>query len=86
MKNVIEREIKIEGQEWQNCLDKSFKKKSKEVKIDGFRIGAAPKEIFIKKYYGFKFSPNKNLKFNRIDLNNLTEWRILEVFIKKNSR
>ena len=50
MKNVIEKEIKIEGEEWQKCLDKAFKKKNKEVKIDGFRKGAAPKNIFIKKF------------------------------------
>lgn len=50
MKNVHEIEIKIEGKEWENCLDKSFKKRNKEVKIDGFRKGTAPKEMYIKKF------------------------------------
>ncbi len=50
MKNVIVKEIKVEGQDWEKCLDNAFKKKNKEVKIDGFRKGAAPKNIFIKKF------------------------------------
>lgn len=48
-KNVKEVTIKIEGKEWETALDKAFKKKNKEVKLDGFRKGCAPKEIFIKK-------------------------------------
>ena len=49
-KNVHEIEVKVEGKDWENCLDKSFKKKNKEVKIDGFRKGTAPKEVYIKKF------------------------------------
>ena len=49
-KNVHEIEIKIEGKEWETCLDKAFKKKNKETKIDGFRKGQAPKDMFIKKF------------------------------------
>ena len=49
-KNVHEITIKIEGSEWQECLDKAFKKKAKDVKIDGFRKGAAPKDVYIKKF------------------------------------
>jgi trigger factor len=49
MKNVHEIEIKIEGKEWENCLDKAFKKRNKETKIDGFRKGTAPKEMYLKK-------------------------------------
>jgi trigger factor len=48
-KNVHEIEIKLE-KEWLDALDKTFKEKNKELKIDGFRKGAAPKEIFIKKF------------------------------------
>jgi len=47
MKEVI---IKIEGQEWKDALDKAYKKVSKTAKIDGFRPGKAPKEVFLKKY------------------------------------
>lgn len=50
MKNVIIKEIKIDGEAWSKCLDDAFKKKNKEVKIDGFRKGAAPKDMFIKKF------------------------------------
>lgn len=49
MKNVHEIEIKLE-KEWIECLDKAFKKKNKETKIDGFRKGAAPKNIYIQKF------------------------------------
>lgn len=49
-KNVITKEIKIKGKEWEKCLDIAFKKKNKDVKIDGFRKGSAPKDIFIKKF------------------------------------
>ncbi len=37
MKNVKEIEIKIEGETWENALDKAYKKKNKEVKVEGFR-------------------------------------------------
>lgn len=49
-KNEKKVEIKIEGKEWENCLDKAFKKAIKKVKIDGFRPGKAPKSVFLKKY------------------------------------
>lgn len=49
MKNVKEIEIKIEGDTWTTALDKAYKKKNKETKIEGFRKGTAPKNIYIKK-------------------------------------
>ena len=49
MKNKHEIEIKIEGEIWEKALDKAYKKKNKEVKIEGFRKGTAPKNIFINK-------------------------------------
>ena len=49
-KNVHEIEVKIEGKDWEKYLDKAFKKKNKDTKIDGFRKGAAPKDMFIKKF------------------------------------
>lgn len=42
--------IKVEGKEWEEAMDKSFKKANKNAKIPGFRPGKAPKEIFLKKY------------------------------------
>ncbi len=50
MKNVHEIEIKLEGEKWTKCLDGAFKKAIKDVKIDGFRKGNAPKDVYLKKY------------------------------------
>lgn len=50
MKNVKEIEFKIENEDWSNLLDKAFKKKVKDVNVDGFRKGACPKDVFIKKF------------------------------------
>lgn len=49
-KNIKEINVKIEGQEWEEALDKAYEKASKKAKIDGFRPGHAPKELFLKKY------------------------------------
>ncbi len=45
-----EIEITIDGKKWEDALDKAFKKANKNAKIDGFRPGKAPKEVFLKKY------------------------------------
>ena len=49
-KNKIEYTIKIEGKEWEEAIEKAFVEANKKAKIDGFRPGKAPKEVFIKKY------------------------------------
>ena len=49
MKNVKKIEIKLE-KEWVESLDAVFKKKNKDVKIDGFRKGMASKEIYLKHF------------------------------------
>ena len=49
MKNVQEIENKLTT-EWKKCLDDAFKKKVKETKVDGFRKGTCPKDIFIKRF------------------------------------
>ena len=49
-KNIHEIEKVIEGKNWEECLDKAFKKKNKDVSIDGFRKGSAPKDVYIKKF------------------------------------
>ena len=49
MKNVHEIKIKLTT-EWEKCLDDAFKKKVKETKVDGFRKGTCPKDIFIKRF------------------------------------
>ena len=50
MKNVHEITVKIEGKEWEEALNKSFKKNVKNVKVDGFRKGSVPKKVYVKKY------------------------------------
>ena len=50
MKNVHELEIKLEGKDWETCLDNSFKKNNKNVSISGFRKGSAPKDVYLKHY------------------------------------
>ena len=42
--------IKIEGKEWEEAIEEAYKEASKKAKIDGFRPGKAPKEVFLKKY------------------------------------
>ncbi len=49
-KNKLEYTVKIEGKEWEEAIDKAFVEANKKAKIDGFRPGKAPKEVFIKKY------------------------------------
>lgn len=50
MKNVHTIDVELTKEEWAECLDKAFKKQNKNVKVDGFRKGAAPKDMFIKKF------------------------------------
>ncbi len=50
MKNVHEIEIKIEGKDWEEALNSAFNKAQKTVKVDGFRKGKVPRNIFEKKF------------------------------------
>ena len=49
-KNLKEIVIKVEGDKWQKALDKAFTKANAKAKIDGFRPGKAPKDVFLKHY------------------------------------
>ena len=49
MKNVHIIKSVVEGKEWTDTLDAAFNKKKKDIKMDGFRQGAVPKDVFIKK-------------------------------------
>ena len=49
-KSIKEVVVKVEGKEWEEALDKAFKKVSKEKTIAGFRKGKAPKNIYLKHY------------------------------------
>ncbi len=41
--------LKLEGKEWKDCLKESYNKKKKDVKIDGFRKGQVPYDVYVKK-------------------------------------
>lgn len=41
---------KVSGEEWSKAKDKAFAKVSKNVKVDGFRQGKVPRNVFEKKY------------------------------------
>ncbi len=40
----------VDGEKWKNALKKAYEKNNKKAKIDGFRPGKAPYDVFIKKY------------------------------------
>ena len=50
MKNVHVKEVEIKGAEWEKVIDTAFKKRSKEIKVDGFRKGKCPKNIYMQKF------------------------------------
>ena len=50
MSNIKEIKVKIEGEKWNKAKEEAFNKVKKEIRIDGFRKGKAPKDIIIKKY------------------------------------
>ena len=49
-KSIHEITIRIEGEQWEKAKEQAFQKASKTAKIDGFRKGKAPKDVFLKKY------------------------------------
>lgn len=50
-KNMHEINVKIEGEEWTKAIDEVFKKKQKTAKVDGFRKGKVPRNIY-EKHFG----------------------------------
>jgi len=50
MKNVHDIEIEIKGKDWEEILDSTFKKRNKDLKVDGFRKGKCPKNIYLQKF------------------------------------
>ena len=40
---------KLEGKEWKDCLKEAYSKKKKDIKIDGFRKGQVPYDVYVKK-------------------------------------
>jgi len=41
--------LKLEGKEWKDCLKEAYKKNKKDIKMDGFRKGQVPYEVYVKK-------------------------------------
>lgn len=50
-KNIHEIAIKMDGERWEKALDDSFKKHQKDAKVDGFRKGKVPRNIY-EKHFG----------------------------------
>lgn len=50
MNNVHKINVKIENKEWEEILDKTFRKVNAKTTVKGFRKGKAPKNVFIKEY------------------------------------
>ena len=48
--NVHEVEVKIEGKEWEEAIDKAFLERQKSVKVDGFRKGKVPRSVYEKRF------------------------------------
>ena len=40
--------LKLEGKEWKDCLKSEYNKKKKDIKMDGFRKGNVPYDIYVK--------------------------------------
>lgn len=48
--NVHEVSVKIDGTKWNEAIDKAFTEKQKTVKVDGFRKGKVPRNVYEKKF------------------------------------
>lgn len=48
--NIKKHTVKVEGEKWTSAIDKAINNAIKKVKIDGFRQGHVPKDVFLKKY------------------------------------
>lgn len=47
--NVFEEIVKISKEEFQNAINKAFENKKSNIKMDGFRKGKVPKDVYFKK-------------------------------------
>ena len=46
--NVFEEIVKISKEEFQNAINKAFENKKSNIKMDGFRKGKVPKDVYFK--------------------------------------
>ena len=56
MKNIHEIEIKLEGKEWKDAVDRAFESEVKEAKVDGFRKGKVPRAVYEKNMVKLHFT------------------------------
>ena len=49
-KNIHEVNVKIEGKDWEDAINKAFLEKQKTVKVDGFRKGKVPRNVYERKF------------------------------------
>ena len=47
--NVFEETVKIDKERFEAAIDKAFEKKKSSIKMDGFRQGKVPKDVYFKK-------------------------------------
>ena len=47
--NVFEEVVKFTKEEFSDAIDKAFEKKKNDIKLDGFRKGKVPKDVYYKK-------------------------------------
>ena len=47
--NVFEETVKIDKKRFEEAIDKAFEKKKASIKMDGFRQGKVPKDVYFKK-------------------------------------
>ena len=47
--NVFEETVKFNKKEFEEAIDKAFDKKKADIKLDGFRKGKVPKDVYFKK-------------------------------------
>lgn len=47
--NVFEETVKIDKKRFEEAIDKAFEKKKASIKLDGFRQGKVPKDVYFKK-------------------------------------
>ena len=79
-KNELELTKKVSGDTWKKALKKVYEKNNKKAKIDGFRPGKAPYDVYIK-HYGIEslFLDAADIVVNEAYLEALDESKVIPV-------
>ena len=86
MKNVKEVKIEVKGKDWLDAIDKAYNKNKKDIKMAGFRKGAVPKEIYIKKLNAHEIEPVEMVLTGEIKLELSGSSYYLQAFATSNQR